>query len=148
MDLQNEGDREVILMAAEENEDLMNDKPVHANQKATTAHLQKHKDFMDILNNEIMNAKEEQRFKKEAVLVALSKHFEEEVPIAVENAKRLAQSILARQGAGFPPSQPYERGKKMPISEEIRPSEETPLTPQGAKETAQKSAQISEMLTP
>jgi len=148
MDLQNEGDKEVILMAAEENDDLYNGKPVHANKKATTAHLQRHKDFMDILDNEIANSKEEQRYKKEEVLVALSKHFMEELPIATENAKRLAQSILMRQGMGQSnPSRPYVRGKEIePTPTEA--NENTPLTPQSAKETVKRSAEVSEMLTP
>ena len=147
MDLQNEGDKEVILMAAEENEDMYNGKPVHANKKATTAHLQRHKDFMDILDNEIMNAKEEERNKKEEVLVELSKHFMEEVPIATENAQRLAQGILMQRGMGTP-SQPYVRGNK--VEEAPLPAEDsgTPLNPQMAKETAQKSAAVSEMLIP
>jgi hypothetical protein len=53
---------------------------------------------------------------------------------------------LMRQGMGTP-SMPYNRGEA--VKETPVPTEETtPLTPQMAKETAQKSAAVSEMLTP
>jgi hypothetical protein len=128
MDLQNDGNEEIISEAAKENQDLYNGKPVKPNRGATPAHIQKHLDFA--FDTDL----DDQKF---AAVIA---HAESEIPMATENMARKARSVIGTMGAGM-----------------MQPGQEAPMEPQGMESqipagtqsgTASMSGQLSSINTP
>jgi hypothetical protein len=95
MDIQNEGQEDIIAEAAEENQIIYDGKEVHSNTKATTAHLQEHLDFSQIVANKIMDLKgEKTKAKYKKIYLAIITHLKSEVTFAQENSFRAANNIL------------------------------------------------------
>ncbi len=91
MDTENEGNREILAEAAEENQKMFLGKEVEPNRGATSGHLQKHLDF--IYDTEDIDIDVEER---------ITKHFMAEVKIAQDNMARKASSYLAANPAAAP----------------------------------------------
>ena len=128
MDIQNEGDQEIMAEAAEENQKMMQGKEVKVNKGATTSHVKKHIDFVQ--NNEV----------KMDIYMTIMRHAQEELPIAQENMARKATG-LAMAGGALPPRETKELA---PSPQEGAPNIPSP-TASGA---AQRSQEISQTLMP
>lgn len=130
MDTKHEGDQEIIAEAAEENQKMLT-KDVESNEGATTAHIQKHLDF--IKDNEL----------KPEIQDRIMKHAKEEIVFARKNMVDLLAQEMSQKGQmddiGQPTEQsPSDSGQEQPASEETpipgfpfptTPSLRQPLTP-------------------
>lgn len=125
MDMENEGDREIISEAADENQRMFNGEEVDLNRGATINHIQKHINFAwdKELENEV----------RERVL----KHIGGEVPIAQQNAMRKAVQMVAQKGQAIggqlqPGQQPAQGGQPRPQPvQQMTAPKQAPVNPQG-----------------
>lgn len=142
MDVQSEGSRDSIVMAAEENQKIRDGEVPPANRQATTAHLQRHIDFSDKV---AMEMEEDISPKKKAELEELFfniyQHIKTEIPFAQQNSFRMAQQNLAGMSRGRETTTP----KPEPGTGEGVPEQEPSAQVQGYR---QKSQNISNQLQP
>ena len=127
LDVQNEGNQEIMAEAAQENQDMVLGKEVEPNRGATTAHLQKHLDFTF-----------DKKLKPEVVQRIMA-HFQREVPLASQNKVRKTINYMAQQAQPQPQSPQTQPMPQQGMENNI------PNTIQG---TASRSQQLSQMLMP
>jgi hypothetical protein len=131
MDIENEGNREIISEAAKENQDIFNGEEVDLNRGATTAHIQKHIDFAY------------EKDLTDEIRAKIIEHIQGEIPIAQKNAMRKAAALVS-MGGQVPPGQPGQQmqpgqapqapGMQPPVNQPMAPGTEpkpAPVNPQG-----------------
>jgi hypothetical protein len=129
MDVENFGYEETITEAAIENQKLMEGKEVRPNRKAVIAHIQRHMDLADTVDNEIRDMEEDERSKdkiaeKEKVHKLIYSHIEDEMPYVVENMKRDALMKRITGGTRSPLAEKETPGA--PVVPEERPPAPSP----------------------
>lgn len=125
MDIENFGYEETITEAAIENQKLMEGKEVRPNRKAVIAHIQRHMDLADTIDNEIRDMQEDERdedkiAEKERVCKLIYAHIGAEMPYVKDNMER--DAVIKRMTR--PPME-----EKRPPGAPVAPQERPETTP-------------------
>ncbi len=119
LDVENEGNREIIAEAEEENEKLGQGEKVESNRGATIAHIQNHIDFAN-------NTKFSDDTKEDLQIVAnIYQHASKEIPFATENKMRAFTKMIANVSANAIEGNREE----LPLAGTEGPAEEKPAPP-------------------